>query len=647
MDRRAALESHVRSLSAERIADLLATLSEGVVRYARATPQTLLYLLPILAYRPGAFERLTLAHHQVLYAAVGAAEDRQRLRATRAGAGEPRPRLPAPVDHETLLARLDADRPGLARVRAEETVADLVGLALLWPDGRGGYHLPDDAFEQFGLPRVPPPAAVGLGELDLAGVRRIALTLGLDPTGGRGALTEAIVRVLGTTGRVRDLCRTADGDVAHLLLDHAFLGREAPAFLTRVGGEPIRFPANGTGDPDLDWMFERGLLLPAESPGTGFVMPREVALAVRSTHPWPFDPGPQAVVGVPVEHVMPGGGADVVEGARRALTALARADVRLLDAVAEQPPALRGDGLLAPRERRRLSRVVEGDEDLARVWLEAGAVLGLLGARRGRVVLSEQAGAWRRLGAERRLAALAEAWAGMEDASLWWPSPETADAPRDRSGRARTRWAVACALNDLPWGTSTGVVGRRSLEERAKGREPHTGTRWLVAAVTWYQPSVESEPDTVGRVVRASREAELLGAVFGGATTEVGRALSRRCRGRWQVWPHGSADTVAAVRRALGPRRSEHHAEPGTGPEHAAEGAPPRGTGAPVAGTEGAGGCARRSAEARGRTGSDGAGPDRGAGPERDDGHGVTGPAELRHRRLRDVARDVFGADRT
>lgn len=589
MDRRAALESHVRSMTDERVADLLATLAEGVVRYARATPQTLLHLLPILAYRPRAFERLTLAHHQVLYAAVGAVEDRERLGASPGGGGSARESVPGPVDHETLLARVDADRPGLARVRAEETVTDLVGLALLWPDGRGGYHLPDDAFEQFGLPRVPPPVRAGLGELDLAGVRRIALTLGLDPTEGRGTLTGGIEAVLGAPERVLELCRAARHDVAHLLLGHAFLGTEARAFLTRPGGEPVHVPAEGTGDPDLDWMFEHGLLLPPDHPGDGLVMPKEVAVAVRGAHPWPFEPAPQPVVGVPVDQVTPGGATDVAEGARRALATLAGADARLLDAVTDRPPRLRGDGLLMKQERRRLTRIAGGDEDLARLWLESGAVLGLLTVHLGRVVPSDQAGAWRGLDTETRLAALAEAWAGTEDAALWWPTPEGAALSRVRSGRARTRWALACALNDLPWGTSTGVVGERLLAERAEGREPRTGARWLVSAVTWHQPSVEAVPDTAGRVLRALREAEVLGAVFGGATTEVGRALSRHCRGRWGAWPHGGPGTVAAVRQGLG------------------------------------------------------GGPS-GFGPADTGGCGLVGPEERRHRELREAARELFGA---
>lgn len=586
----------------ERVADLLATFSEGVIRYPRATPETVLYLLPLLVYRRRAFERLTLAHHQVIYAAVGLAEDQNDLRSVR-GEHElvqvPGGRMLlnrgelGPVDHEELLAKVDAERPGLARVRAEETIAELVDRVLLWPDGQGGYHLLDDARYQFGLPHDPPSVEVGLAEIDFAGIRRMALALGLDPTGEWWTLADEVAKVLTAPERVRSLARGAQHDVGNLLLGHAFLGTEVDVFDPEGDGGAFfgrlfRFPVDGTGDPDLDWMIERGLLMPLDAISRRLVVPREVALAIRRSHPWPFSPAPQAVVGVPVGEMMPGGGTDVAEGARRALTALAGADTRLLAAVAERPPRLRKDGQLMKRERQRLTKAAGGDEDLARIWVEAGAVLGLLETEESRVVLSAQVEAWQDNDTEVRLAALVEAWAGTEDTALWWPAPESPPAPQDRDqvGQARVRWGLACALNDLPWGTSLGVVGARLLAERAGGQEPRTGAQWLVAAVTWYQPSVEAEPDAEGRVLRALREAELLGVVFGGATTEVGRALSARCRQAWDVWARGVSGTVAAVRSTLG------LASPGGG---------------------------------------------------REDGTAIVGPEEARHRELSEVARRLFG----
>ncbi|WP_239646252.1 hypothetical protein [Nocardiopsis valliformis] len=648
MDRRAALESHVRSMPPERVADLLATLTEGVVRYARATPETLLHLLPLLAYRPRAFERLTLAHHQVIYAAVGLAEDQndlrtvddqEQLRQTLLRREEmPYFQGPGRVDHEALLAKVDADRPGLARVRAEEVIADLVALVFLWPDGQGGYHLLDDAYDQFGLPREPPSVAKGLGEFDFAGVRRIALTLGLDPTGEWDAMTEEIGAVLRTPERVRSLFRDAQHDVVHQLLGHAFLGTEARTFLIRAAGSPFHFPADGTGDPDLDWAIERGLLMPSDALSDRLVMPREVALAIRRAHPWPFNPAPQAVVGVPVERMMAGGGSDVAEGSRRALTALAGADTRLLAACAERPPQLRKDGLLMKRERKRLTKAAGGDEDLARVWVEAAAVLGLLDHRYGRVVLTERAEIWREHDTETRLAALLEAWTGTEDAAWCWPSPESPPRSkgRDRTGRARVRWALAGSLNHLPWGTSTGVVGHRLLAERAEGRELRTGAQWLLAAVTWYQPTVETEAGTEGRMIRALCEAEALGVVYGGATTEVGRVLSEHCRRSWEPWPRAGGEMVASVRRTLG---LDWPVE-GLGDVW----------GSGLAGREGRydrGERAGRTVTGEGRESGAEHGEVDEVGDERERGLGFAAPGEEEHRELREVARRLFGEEWT
>lgn len=658
----------------ERVADLLATLTEGVVRYARATPETLLHLLPLLAYRPRAFEQLTLAHHQVIYAAVGLAEDQNELRtvddqeqlrqALLRREAPPYYQEPGRVEHEALLAKVDAERPGLARVRAEEVIADLVDLVFLWPDGEGGYHLLDDAYDQFGLPREPPSVEKGLGEFDFAGVRRIALTLGLDPTGEWDAMTDEIGAVLRTPERVRSLFRDAQHDVVHQLLGHAFLGTEAQTFLVRAAGGPFHFPADGTGDPDLDWAIERGLLMPSDALSDRLVMPREVALAIRRAHPWPFNPAPQAVVGVPVERMMSGGGADVAEGSRRALTALAGADTRLLAACAERPPQLRKDGLLMKRERKRLTKAAGGDEDLARVWVEAATVLGLLDHRHGRLELTGRAEVWQGHDTETRLAALLEAWTGTEDTEWWWPSPESPPrnkGRRDRNGRARVRWALASSLNHLPWGTSTGVVGHRLLEERAEGQDLRTGAQWLLAAVTWYQPTVETEADTEGRMIRALCEAEALGVVYGGATTEVGRALSEQCQRSWDPWPSAGGELVASVRRALGLTWTDESSGEAwgygsvnrDGQGHRGERAEQTAKGGGREDREGRedrserGERTDRAANGGGREVGDEHEERDASGAERERGLGFLVPREEEHLELSEVARSLFGAEWT
>ncbi|GAB3691841.1 hypothetical protein GCM10028793_10620 [Nocardiopsis oceani] len=557
------MESHIRSMPPERIADLLASLSEGAVRFDWATPETVVDLLSFVAFRPLVFERLTLAEQQLIYAVVGVAEDHRDLRLE---FGDMPPRqLPGghflmtggslgPVSHEDVLAGVGADRPGLARVRAEEAIEVLTGLAILWPDGKGGYHLHDDAAYQFGVPAAPPELEQGLDEFDFPSLRRVALTLGLDPTGDWMALHTAVRRFLSTPDRVEKVLRSASHDVWHRLMGFAFLGSEVEASDLYGNGDRLQIPVDGSEDPEIDWMVERGLLVPWEAASRMMQMPREVALAIRSAHPWPFSTAPQAVVGVPLDEMLRYGEEGLAEGSRWALTALAGADTRLLAAFAERPPRLRKDGLLMVRERQRLTEAAGGNADLARVWVEAGAVLGLLAAEGDRVGLSDQADVWSAYSTEVRLASLVEAWSRLADAALWWPAPEDpfpGGHAREPRG-ARVRWALARALRDLPWGTSTGVIGERLVQERAAGMELRSGASWLVAAAQWYQPMVEAETDAVDRVLRALCEAEELGLVFSGAATEAGWALSTHLReGVPDGTPAGSG-SLAAVRATLG-----------------------------------------------------------------------------------------------
>ena len=579
------MESHIRSMSPERIADLLASLSEGAVRFDRATPETVVDLLAFLAYRPLVFERLVLAQQQLIYAVVGVAEDHKGLRP---GHGDMPPReLPGghflmtggrlgPVSHKDVLAGVGAERPGLARVRAEEAIEALTDLAILWPDGKGGYHLLDDAEYQFGVPAAPPELEQGLDELDFPSLRRVALTLGLDPTGDWNSLESAVRRFLSTPDRVEKVLRSASHDVWHRLMGFAFLGSEVDSYDLYGNGDRLQIPVDGSDDPEVDWMVERGLLLPWEAGSRVMQMPREVALAIRSAHPWPFSTAPQAVVGVPLDEMLRHGEEGLAEGSRWALTALAGADTRLLAAFAERPPRLRKDGQLMVRERQRLTKAAGGNADLARVWVEAGAVLGLLADEGDRVGLSDQADVWSAYSAEVRLASLVEAWARLADSALWWPAPEgpfPGGHGREPRG-ARTRWALARALSDLPWGSSTGVIGERLVQERAEGMDLRSGASWLVAAAKWYQPMIQAEEDVEGRVLRALCEAEELGLVFSGAATEVGWALSTHLREAGHERPRAGSWTLAAVRATLGlvpdgPVREGADAVAMVGPEEA------------------------------------------------------------------------------
>ena len=473
MDRLAALDAHLRTMPPERVADILSTIPDGAVRYRTATPDTLLDLIMILAFRPTVFERLPLPHHQLLRAVVAVAENAQELLPGGPEGGWPRrrrslaqdPFLLGPVDHEALLAKVGADRPGPARMRAEEYVSDLLALAVLWPDGDGGYHLPDDAGYQFGMRGFPWSVEEALDGYGLATLRRMALALGLDPTGDRWELRKTLQGALTDERKVVSLVRGAPHGVGHRILQMTFFSEQVEITSTHLA-RGVDLPVDGTGDDERDWLLEHGLLLPTgyeTDDARIFEVAREVALTIRRFFPHRFDPAPQQVTGPPVEGMPPGRGPGAVEEiSREALTFLAGADTRLVATLTEHPGRLRRDGRLAVPSRRRLTKAAGGNEDLARTWLEVGARTGLLIAENGHITLSDQAGAWSAAAPEMRLVALLEGWANTRSSVLWWPTDDepVASGAVEEGADARSRWAVVCALTHVPSGITLCIDGR-------------------------------------------------------------------------------------------------------------------------------------------------------------------------------------------
>ena len=587
MDRLAALDAHLRTMPPERVADILSTIPDGAVRYRTATPDTLLDLIMILALRPTVFERLPLPHHQILRAVVAVAENAQELLPGGPEGGWPRrrrslaqdPFLLGPVDHEALLAKVDADSPGLARMRAEECVSDLLDLAILWPDGDGGYHLPDDAGYQFGMRGYPWSVEEALDRYGLATLRRMALALGLDPTGDWWELRKTLADALTDEQRVVSLVRDAPHEVRHRILQLTFFSDQVEIARTHLAWG-MDLPVDGTGDDEQDWLLEHGLLLPTDyetDDARVFEVAREVALTIRRSFPHRFDPAPPQVMGPPAEGMPQGRGPGAVEElSREALTFLAGADTRLVAALTERPGRLRRDGHLAVPSRRRLTKAVGGNEDLARTWLEVGARTGLLIAENDHVTLSDQARAWSAAAPEVRLVALLEGWARRAEDGLWWPTDDepVSSGAVEEGADARSRWAVVCALTHVPDGITLGIDGARATRDLAEEDKKAAGTEWLLSAAHWYQPLTAVDPEHEFRVLRAFREAEFLGVVCVGAATRVGRALSQRIRSAPRVEDDPGEGVLAAVRETLGlgaPEPGESWGGPLdlVGPEHA------------------------------------------------------------------------------
>ncbi|RKS08168.1 hypothetical protein DFP74_3862 [Nocardiopsis sp. Huas11] len=518
MDRVEALDAHLRSMSTERVARLVATLPDTAIDLHCWS--AVLERIAILAYRPTVVERLNLAQQQLLYAIATVAEDRNGLRRPEPTLEEGT-RTPAlgPVALEEVLDRIGARPSGRARQRAEAELDRLAELAILWPDGRDGFHLADDFAAQFGSERTPPDLRTVAEGLDACDLHRMAKVLGLDDDADRHVLTADITALLTDATRVGLLLEEAPHETARFAHFHA------------LHSMVVRAPA--PGHRHVDWLTERGLMVPVGDHGV--MVPREVALVLRARFPAPFSPDPPVLVGPVSDREYDRGSArgEAVSGravaarSQEALVALLDADDHLMAALEVWPLVLGGEGVQDHPALREELTAGGTHPDVIRVWVEAGAITGLLSARSGEVGPSAQAATWKGMAPESRIAALLQAWTRIPDMALWWPSPEE---PLPRKRAAGVRRALALALGDAPEGLSLGAVSENPQYRRVLGWEPHGAQRWLVDTVQWHQPFIGADTDATDRVLRALNEAERLGLVAYGTPTPLGRALSAWCR---------------------------------------------------------------------------------------------------------------------
>ncbi|GAB2503481.1 hypothetical protein [Nocardiopsis aegyptia] len=519
MDRVEALDAHLRSMSTERVARLVATLPDSAIDLHCWS--AVLERIAILAYRPTVVEQLNLAQQQLLYAIATVAEDQNGLRrpGSNLDPGADTVEL-GPVSLDAVLDRIGARSSGRARARAEAELDRLSDLAILWPDGRDALHLADDFAAQFGSERTPPDLRTVAEGLDPADLHRMAKALGLDGAADRHVLTADIVSLFTDETRVGLLLEEAPAETARFAHFHA------------LHSMVVRAPA--PGHRHVDWLTERGLMVPVGDHGV--MVPREAALVLRARYPAPFSPEPPVLVGPVSDREFergsePGaaaGARSVAARSQEALVALLDADDHLVAALRVWPLVLGADGVQDHPALREKLTAVGTHPDVVRVWVEAGAITGLLSERGGEVGLSAQAATWAGLPPESRITALLQAWTRTPDTARWWPSPEE---PLPKKRAAGVRRALALALGDAPEGTSLGAVSENPHYRRVLGWEPHGAQRWLVDTVQWHQPFVGADTDATDRVLRALHEAERLGLVAYGTPTLLGRALSAWCRG--------------------------------------------------------------------------------------------------------------------
>ncbi|MFI0711778.1 helicase-associated domain-containing protein [Streptomyces inhibens] len=439
---------------------------------------------------------------------------------------------PDPCPYGTLGALMggDAGDPAVA-AELPRAVAELRAQALVWGlDER--LRLVRTARELL-TPSAAHPSPTGLGP------SVAEATAGMSPgrlqeiisTAGLPTTHDPVTAVAALTALFSDRARMA------ALLDTA--PAESVAVLDKLLWGP---PYGGVTDrpaPHLQWLLDRGLLIPAG--GRNVVLPREAALHLRAgrAHRTP-EPLPPALA--PATERDP----QLVDNAAasQAFTALATVEELLKEWDLGGPPVLRAGGM-SVRDLKRTAAALDTTEQLAAFWLELSYGAGLIapdGEADERFAATPAAEEWLQLPDRERWAVLAAAWlpatrtpgvVGTADAkgrALAALGPHL-----DRSPAPEVRRRALTLLADLPPGTSvpaTAVLTRLRWERPLRGAGVVTGP--AAAAVGEGSPSTPSlagspsapADDLRSRLAQwALAEAELLGVTGRGALSTHGRAL--------------------------------------------------------------------------------------------------------------------------
>ncbi|UKY52136.1 helicase C-terminal domain-containing protein [Streptomyces inhibens] len=439
---------------------------------------------------------------------------------------------PDPCPYETLGALMggDAGDPAVA-AELPRAVAELRAQALVWGlDER--LRLVRTARELL-TPSAAHPSPTGLGP------SVAEATAGMSPgrlqeiisTAGLPTTHDPVTAVAALTALFSDRARMA------ALLDTA--PAESVAVLDKLLWGP---PYGGVTDrpaPHLQWLLDRGLLLPAGA--RNVVLPREAALHLRAgrAHRTP-EPLPPTLA--PTTERDP----QLVDNAAasQAFTALATVEELLKEWDLGGPPVLRAGGM-SVRDLKRTAAALDTTEQLAAFWLELSYGAGLIapdGEADERFAATPAAEEWLQLPDHERWAVLAAAWlpatrtpgvVGTADAkgrALAVLGPHL-----DRSPAPEVRRRALTLLADLPPGTSvpaTAVLTRLRWERPLRGAGVVAGP--AAAAVGEGSPSTPSlagspsapADDLRSRLAQwALAEAELLGVTGRGALSTHGRAL--------------------------------------------------------------------------------------------------------------------------
>ncbi|MEV0372262.1 helicase C-terminal domain-containing protein [Streptomyces sp. NPDC050636] len=429
---------------------------------------------------------------------------------------------PDPCPYETLGALMAGDA-GDEAVAAElpRAVAELRAQALVWgPDDR--LRLVRTARELL-TPSATHPSPTGLGPtvveatagMSPGRLQDIIATAGLPATHDPVTAVAALTALFSDRTRMTALLDTAPADSVGVL-DKLLWGPPYGAVTDR--------PA-----PHLQWLIDRGLLLPAGA--RNVVLPRETALHLRAgrAHHTP-EPVPPALA--PLTERDP----HLVDNAAasQAFTALSTIEELLKEWDLGGPSVLRAGGM-SVRDLKRTATGLDTTEQLAAFWLELAYAAGLVGSdgeADERYAATPAAEQWLELPDHERWAALVAGWlsatrtpglVGSAD-----PKGRTLAAlgPHlDRSPAPEVRRRALALLAALPPGAS---VPATAILDRLGWERPLRGAGAPQPADT--PPDAASAPpagsDLRFRLAQWTlAEAELLGVTGRGALATHARAL--------------------------------------------------------------------------------------------------------------------------
>ncbi|WP_330317019.1 helicase C-terminal domain-containing protein [Streptomyces platensis] len=453
---------------------------------------------------------------------------------------------PDPCPYDTLGALMggDAGDPAVA-AELPRAVAELRAQALVWgPDDR--LRLVRTARELL-TPSPAHPSPTGLGPSvaeAMAGMspgrlQEIIAAAGLPATHDPVTAVAALTTLFADRNRMAALLDTAPAESV-AVLDKLLWGPPYGAVTDR--------PA-----PHLQWLLDRGLLIPAGA--RNVVLPREAALHLRGGRAHhAAEPVPPALS--PATERDP----QLVDNAAasQAFTALATVEELLKEWDLGGPAVLRAGGM-SVRDLKRTATALDTTEQLAAFWLELAYAAGLIasdGEADERFAATPAAGEWLQLPDHARWAELAAGWLAATRAP---GIVGTADAKGralavlgphlDRSPAPEVRRRALALLAELPPGTAvpaSAVLARLRWERPLRGGAPAAGQ--LPATGDGAPAAPGPADDLRSRLAQWTlAEAELLGVTGRGALATHGRTLIDSPSDSTAPTP---AETTAAATRA-------------------------------------------------------------------------------------------------